>query len=89
MLSIKFKGYPHANRENIISIKKLPNNFYKVIINYGYKDLTKIPQDLARYLKGTFTLDPMDTSYFVGKESLVIRSGPDMNFLRKKFFLII
>ena len=24
--------------------------------------------------------------YFVGKESLVIRSGPDMNFFRKKIF---
>lgn len=86
LLSVKFKDYPHANRENIISIQKLPNNFYKVILNYGYKDLTKIPQDLARYLKGTFTLDPMDTSYFVGKESLVIRTGTEMNFFRKTIF---
>ena len=86
LLSVKFKDYPHANGENIISIKKLPNNFYKVILNYGYKDLTKIPQDLARNLKGTITLDPMDTSYFVGKESLVIRPGKEMNYFRKAIF---
>ncbi|MBT3826597.1 MAG: potassium transporter Kup, partial [Nitrosomonadales bacterium] len=86
LLSIKFKDYPHANDKNIVSIKKLPNNFYKVILNYGYKDVTKVPQDLARYLKRTITLDPMDTSYFVGKENLVIRSSKDMNFFRKKIF---
>mgnify|MGYP000164864607 CR=1 FL=1 len=27
LLSVKFRDYPHANSENIISIKKLSNNF--------------------------------------------------------------
>ena len=86
LLSIKFADYPHANNKNVISIKKLPNNFYRVILNYGYKDTTKVPQDLSRYMKKMITIDPMNTSYFVGKESLVLRPGAGMNYLRKKIF---
>ena len=86
LLTVKFKDYPHANDKNLISIKKLPNNFYRVILNYGYKDETKVPQDLSRYMKKVLIIDPMNTSYFVGKESLVVRPGKDMNYLRKQIF---
>ena len=86
LLTVRFKDYPHANDKNVISIKKLPNNFYKVILNYGYKDETKVPQDLSRYMKKVLIIDPMNTSYFVGKESLVVRPGNGMNYLRKQIF---
>ncbi len=87
LLSIKFMDYPHANSKNLITIEKLPRNFYKVILNYGYKDETNIPRDLSKYMKKTLTIDPMDTSYFIGKENLIIRPGSNMNIVRKKIFV--
>jgi len=87
LLSIKFMDYPHANSKNLIIIEKLPRNFYKVILNYGYKDETNIPRDLSKYMKKTLTIDPMDTSYFIGKENLIIRPGSNMNIIRKKIFV--
>ncbi|MGE4596998.1 MAG: potassium transporter Kup [Methylophilaceae bacterium] len=87
LLSIKFMDYPHANSKNLITIEKLPRNFYKVILNYGYKDETNIPRDLSKYMKKTLIIDPMDTSYFIGKENLIIRPGSNMNIVRKKIFV--
>ena len=89
LLSIRFKNYPHATNQNIIEFEKLPNNFFKVILNYGFKDETRVPRDLKRCEKYGLKLDPMDTSYFIGKESLIPQPSSQMFFLRKKIFITL
>jgi len=89
LLSIRFKNYPHATNQNFIEFEKLPNNFFKVILNYGFKDETRVPRDLKRCEKYGLKLDPMDTSYFIGKESLIPQPSGQMFFLRKKIFITL
>ena len=89
LLSIRFKNYPHATNQNFIEFEKLPNNFFKVILNYGFKDETRVPMDLKRCEKYGLKLDPMDTSYFIGKESLIPQPSSQMFFLRKKIFITL
>jgi len=89
LLSIRFKNYPHATNQNFIEFEKLPNNFFKVILNYGFKDETRVPRDLKRCEKYGLKLDPMDTSYFIGKESLIPQPSSQMFFLRKKIFITL
>ncbi|MBL6728283.1 MAG: potassium transporter Kup [Methylophilaceae bacterium] len=87
LLSIRFKNYPHATSKNFIEFERLPNNFFKIILNYGFKDETRVPRDLKRCEKFGLKLDPMDTSYFIGKESLIPHSSGQMFFFRKKVFI--
>ena len=87
LLTIRFKDYPHAKPNELIRIEKLPHNFFKIVINYGFKDETRIPNDLAKCKSKGLILDPMNTSYFIGKESLIAQSGKNMNFLRKEVFI--
>ena len=89
LLKIKFSDYPHSNPDNLISVEKLPHNFYKVIINYGFKDDTNLPRDLAKCSKYGIDINGIDTSYFIGKESLIIKPGTNMNILRKKIFVAL
>ena len=89
LLKIKFMDYPHSNLENLIEIEKLPHNFYKVIINYGFKDDTNLPRDLAKCTKYGIDFEAMNTSYFIGKESLIIKSGTNMNLVRKNIFVTL
>lgn len=89
LLTIRFKDYPHSKKNNLIEVEKLPHNFYKVIINYGFKDETRIPNDLAKCKSKGLVLDPMSTSYFIGKESLIAQPGKNMNYLRKKVFVTL
>ena len=89
LLSVRFKNYPHATNQNFIEFEKLPNNFFKVILNYGFKDETRVPRDLKRCEKYGLKLDPMDTSYFIGKESLIPQPSSQMFFLRKKIFITL
>jgi len=89
LLSIRFKNYPHATSKNFIEFERLPNNFFKIIFNYGFKDETRVPRDLKRCEKFGLKLDPMDTSYFIGKESLIPHSSGQMFFFRKKVFITL
>jgi KUP system potassium uptake protein len=89
LLTIRFKDYPHAKKSNLIEVEKLSLNFYKVIINYGFKDETRIPNDLAKCKNSGLEFDPMSTSYFIGKESLIAQPGKNMNYLRKKVFVTL
>ena len=89
LLKIKFSDYPHSNPDNLISVEKLPHNFYKVIINYGFKDDTNLPRDLAKCSKYGIDIYGIDTSYFIGKASLIIKPGTHMNILRKKIFVAL
>jgi len=89
LLSIRFKNYPHATSKNFIEFERLPNNFFKIILNYGFKDETRVPRDLKRCEKFGLKLDPMDTSYFIGKESLIPHSSGQMFFFRKKVFITL
>ena len=73
----------------MIEIEKLPHNFYKVIINYGFKDETRVPNDLAKCKNKGLEFDPMSTSYFIGKESLIAQPGKNMNYIRKKVFVTL
>ncbi|MFL3023496.1 MAG: potassium transporter Kup [Methylophilaceae bacterium] len=89
LLTIRFKDYPHSKKSNLIEVEKLPHNFYKVIINYGFKDETRIPNDLAKCKNKGLEFDPMSTSYFIGQESLIAQPGKNMNYLRKKVFVTL
>jgi len=89
LLKIKFMDYPHSNSRNLIEVKKLPHNFFKVIINYGFKDVTNLPRDLAKCSKYGIDIEANDTSYFIGKESLIIKSGTNMNLVRKNIFVTL
>ena len=89
LLKIKFADYPHSNPQNLIEVEKLPHNFFKIIINYGFKDVTNLPRDLAKCSQYGIDINTTDTSYFIGKESLIIKPGANMNFLRKKIFVTL
>ena len=89
LLKIKFADYPHSNPQNLIEVEKLPHNFFKIIINYGFKDVTNLPRDLAKCSQYGIDINETDTSYFIGKESLIIKPGANMNFLRKKIFVTL
>jgi len=89
LLTVRFTDSPHMNSKDLVTVNKLPHNFYQVIINYGFKDRTNIPNDLKKCKKFGLDFDPMDTSYFIGKESLFAQPSSNMNYLRKRIFVTL
>jgi KUP system potassium uptake protein len=86
ILTVKFLDIPHAKNKKMLEIKKLPNNFYRATINYGFSDEPNIPRELSRSTEKGLNFDIMNTSYFIGKESLVIKADESMSVIRKRIF---
>ncbi|HQS36926.1 MAG: potassium transporter Kup [Methylotenera sp. 24-45-7] len=87
LLTVKFLDIPYAPIETRVGLEKLEHDFYRVSVNYGFKDEPDLPRDLALCADMGLTLDAMDTSYFIGKESLIANTKPGMAYWRKKIFI--
>jgi KUP system potassium uptake protein len=87
ILTVKFLDYPHTSEEERVKLEILPHQFYKVTVQYGFKDEPDLPRDLLLCVDKGLVLDEMDTSYFVGKEILIASGKSGMSFWRKKIFI--
>ena len=87
ILTVRFLEFPHTNLEERVFVESLPHQFYRVTVNYGFKDEPDLPRDLQLCAAKGCRLDPMDTSYFVGKEILIANAGTEMAYWRKKIFI--
>ena len=87
ILTVKFLDVPHTNQEERITVEAMLHEFYRITVRYGFKDEPDIPRDLALCEARGIYLDPMDTSYFIGKEILIASQTRDMAIWRKKIFI--
>jgi KUP system potassium uptake protein len=87
ILTVRFLDFPHTNQEERVSVEALPYEFYRVTVRYGFKDEPDLPRDLALCSKYGLEFDAMDTSYFIGKESLIASRSHGMALWRKKVFI--
>jgi KUP system potassium uptake protein len=76
------------DKEEVKKIASYPNfNFYQVKIKFGFMDTPDIPARLEDIHFEDFELNPMDTSYFIGRETLIPVTGSEMNYWREKLFV--
>ncbi|MDO9392745.1 MAG: potassium transporter Kup [Methylotenera sp.] len=87
ILTVKFLDYPHTLDEERVKLEILPHEFYKVTVQYGFKDEPDLPRDLLLCADKGLVLNEMDTSFFIGKESLIASGKSGMSFWRKKIFI--
>jgi len=87
VLTVKFLDYPHTHLEERVHVEAMPNEFYRVTINYGFKDEPDLPRDLALCASHGLELNTMETSFFIGKEILLASEKPGMAYWRKKIFI--
>ncbi|MGQ0442132.1 MAG: potassium transporter Kup [Methylophilaceae bacterium] len=87
ILTVRFMDYPHSSPEERVTVESLLYGFYRVTINYGFKDEPDLPRDLRLCNALGLDLDPMDTSFFIGKEILMANEASDMAYWRKKIFI--
>ena len=69
-----------------VSIESLGNDCWRVMMNFGFKDEMDVPRALTNSPARTFELDPMKTSYFLSRETVVATRGEAMAQWRERIF---
>ena len=87
ILSVKVFDVPYVPDIDRVEVHRLSGNFVQVVVQYGFKDEPDIPAALALCAEAGVALDMMDTSFFLGRETLIPKLGSSMAYWRALIFV--
>lgn len=77
---------PYVAEEKRLEITPLGKSFYRVTVLYGFKDKIDVPADLMKRTIDGELLVHEDTTYFIGKETIIPTALPGMAIWREHLF---
>lgn len=86
LLTVVTEEVPHILGNQRIEVQHLGRRFYRMVMRYGYMDATNIPSDLKSFAPSNFEFNNMETSYFLGRETLIPSRRPGMALWREGLF---
>ncbi len=89
LLTVKTRQLPHVSPEDRVRVEPLGHNFYRLTINYGFMEDPDIPGVLESIDEHGLAYDPADTTYFLGRETVIAGKRPGMMLWREKLFAIM
>lgn len=87
VLSVEVHDVPYLPASERIALHQLSKDFAQVTVHYGYKDEPNIPLALEQCDIPGLKIDLMDTSFFLGRETLIPKLGSDMAYWRELLFI--
>ncbi len=71
LLNVQVEDVPHVPESRRVEVIPLEQGFFKVLVCYGFKDDPDIPQALALCEAKGLHYEMMETSFFLGRETIV------------------
>ncbi len=87
ILSVRVFDVPYVPDIDRVEVHRLSASFAQVVVQYGFKDESDIPAALAMGSTAGLDINPMETSYFLGRETLIPRLGSEMAYWRELLFV--
>ena len=85
-LTVITEEVPHVPESERLSVTHLGRRFYRFILRYGYMDETDIPAALKAASSQNFEFNDMETSFFLGRETVMPSRRPGMALWREHLF---
>ncbi len=70
-MHLSFTNFPKLKDDERVIVKRYPNNFYNIIVRYGFQEEPNIPRVLALIRATEFKFSMLNTSFFIGKVKVV------------------
>jgi KUP system potassium uptake protein len=93
LVSIQTLEIPSVPEAERLELKELGHGFFQIIAEYGFMETPDVPALLAtvraRKLAPELRLEPMQMSYFLGRETLLPGGPSKMARWRKRLFIVM
>ena len=86
ILTVKFHEVPWIPFADRVQVEPLARGFWRVTVNYGFKNTPDIPQALTLCRAHGLEVDEFTTSYFLSREVVVPTRGDGMAHWRERLF---
>ncbi|MBN9486958.1 MAG: potassium transporter Kup [Alphaproteobacteria bacterium] len=89
LLTVEVPDEPYVPPNARAQIAHLGKGVHHVVLRYGFMEQPDVPRDLMPLAERGVPVDPMRTSYFVGRTSFVAASRPLLPRWQERLFLVL
>ena len=89
ILNVQFVDQPHVPAAQQLALDHLGERFHRVEVRFGFMDRPDLPQVLHRCATQGLACDMENTTFFLGRETLIPKKGSDMPWWREKIFVAL
>ena len=86
VLTVQFEEIPYVSEDQRFELAVLPKNFYRLKVRYGFMEEPNVPEALRKAEGKGLHCDPMQSSYFLSRETVIPSSKPGMSMWREHIF---
>jgi KUP system potassium uptake protein len=86
ILTVHFQDVPWVPASDRVSVAPVAPGFWRVQVNYGFKDTPDIPQALAMCRSPELPIDLFETTYFLSRETIIPTKAPGMMLWGERLF---
>ena len=89
-LTVETLNVPYAPKDKRLKIDAIGDEFYRVVVKFGFMETPDVPQALMHSCdRGGPFFDPMETTYFASRETIVASARRGMPVWRDKLFAVM
>jgi KUP system potassium uptake protein len=89
LLSVETSDVPRVLPARRIESESLGAGFYQIRLYTGFMEAANVPQILANRVTTELNFDPLDTTYILGRETLIVTAEPGMPLWCKHLFVLM
>lgn len=89
LMSVKFEDIPRVSAANREVVEKLHDEFFRVVLHYGFAESPRVFEDLCRALADHTKLKPNQITFYQSRELLLTNGPGKMSLWRKKLFVFL
>jgi KUP system potassium uptake protein len=86
ILTVRFQEVPWVPEEERLQVKPLVKGFWRVQVNFGFKDEPDVPRALGLCMREGLSIDQSALSYFLSREIVIPTRGAGMAHWREALF---
>ncbi len=88
-LAVVTAEIPHVPPEKRAAVEDLGHGFYRLRLNYGFMEEPNVPESLRALRVRGLEFKPLETTYFLGRETLISSRRPGMALWREHLFAVM
>lgn len=88
-VTVTNEDVPQVGADQRRAVEELAPNIYRVALRYGFQESPNIPRELEALGDLGIPYEPMQTSYFLGRETVVAAAVPKMSRWRQWLFVVL
>jgi len=80
---------PHVAEAERVEVTDLGLGFFRIILHFGFMESVHVPRELRRISVPGLDFPPAETTYFLGKETVLATQRPGMALWRERLFVLM